>query len=203
MPKLENQAIRVRRVTDAALNLVGEFHLVTPLPRKYVAELLVVRLFSLFESVVEEVACRMVCGAVYCDGSPVVLQRERPCRGLDHARSAMKTFNRRQPKNELRWGKASDIAENLEMLFPRTEHFIATVLGHGIFISDLRKVRNHIAHGSQGTHKAFQDVVANRYGVRIPGISPAAMLLSPRFKPLLIEQYCIQTRAILKAVIRA
>jgi hypothetical protein len=85
------------------------------------------------------------------------------------------------------------------MLLPRSEHFIATLLGHGIFVTDLRKLRNHIAHGNQGTHKAFQDVVSNRYGVRIPGMTPATLLLSPRFRPILLEEYCLSTRAVLKA----
>ncbi len=203
MPSLANQAAKIESVISAALQLITQFHTVTNLPRRYVAELIIIRVFSLFESIVEDAACRMICGASYYDGTHAALQRARPCRGFEQARLAMRTFNRQIPRNELRWGRASDIADNLEMLFPRTEHFIATLLGHGIFVSDLRKVRNHIAHGNQGTHRAFQDVVANRYGVRIPGVTPATLLLSPRFRPILVEQYCLQTRAVLRAAIKA
>ena len=135
----------------------------------------------------------MVCGFRYCDGSAATLIRPKPIRGLASARTAMQIFNRANPRNELRWSRARDIADNVEMLLGPNEHFVDTLLGHGGFISDLRKVRNHIAHGNDGTHQKFQESVANFYGAKVYGLTPGKMLLSSRFRPTLVEQFCIKT----------
>ena len=165
--------------------------------RTYVAELIVIRIFSLFEAIVEDTACRLVCGAKYCDGSSASLLRQRPTQGFEKARNAMRRYGRTNPREKLRWNRAGEISKNLEHFFPSNEHFVATLLGHGQFISDLRKIRNHIAHGNAGTRGKFQEVVSNYYGARVPALTPGRMLLSSRFSPLLVEQFCVNTRAIL------
>jgi hypothetical protein len=197
------QAAKVQVETTAALALVSQLTTIeTRLPRQYVAELIVVRLFSLFEAIVEDSACRMVCGARYCDGTSPNLLRPRPTRSFEQARDAMRKFGRTNQRNELRWNRANEIVSNLENLFSRNEHFVATLLGHGIFISDLRKVRNHIAHGTKDTYQDFQAVVSNLYGARVPGLTPGKILLSSRFKPILVERFCRQTHTILSAALR-
>jgi hypothetical protein len=114
----------------------------------------------------------------------------------------MQQYGRATRRNELRWNRAGEIAANLEMLLNRNEHFIDTIIGHGIFVSDLRKVRNHIAHGTRSTYADFQDVVSNYYGARVPGLTPGKMLLSARFSPMLVERFCRQTHAVLKAALK-
>lgn len=203
MRTLAKQASWVQRDTTAALGLVAQLSAVgAHLPRQYIAELIVVRLFSLFEAIVEDCACRMICGVKYCDGSDGNLRRPRPTRGFDQARMAMQQYNRAHPRHVLRWNGAGEIAANLETLYGRNEHFVATLLGHGGFISELRKTRNHIAHGNEGTHQPFQEVVFRYYGAVVPAMTPGRMLLSSRFKPFLVEQFCIRTGAILRAAIR-
>jgi hypothetical protein len=200
---LINQANKVREETAEALALVNQLtSIATTLPRQYVAELIVIRLFSLFEAIVEDAACRMTCGVQYCDGTAPVLLRPRPTKGFERARDAMRQYDRNVPRTELRWNRAREIALNLEKLFGRNEHFVAILLGYGGFISDLRKVRNHIAHGNEGTYKRFQEVVTRHYGAHVPGLTPGRMLLSSRFSPILVEQFCRQTNAILKAALR-
>ena len=76
MRTLQSQASKVQTETAAALGLVGQLTTIaTTLPRQYVAELIVVRLFSLFEAIVEDAACRMIVvlstvtgrHLIYCD----------------------------------------------------------------------------------------------------------------------------------------
>lgn len=203
MSDLLIEKAKILAETTTALGLVTQLRHIEKMPRQYVAELIVVRIFSMFEAVVEDSACKLVCGASYCDGSSSGLIRGRPTRGFQRARDAMKDFNRTTRREHLRWSKSGDIAKNLEKLFPATETFVATLQGHGQFISDLRKIRNHIAHGNEGTRVAFQEAVQNYYGARVPGLTPGRMLLSSRFSPILVEQVCVKTRAILKASIRA
>ena len=137
MPTLGPQADQVRSTVATALALVGRLRSLGDLPRRYVAEMIVVRLFALFEAVIEDSACRLVCGAAYCDGSVAALQRPRPTQGLVRARNAMSTYGRTDPRWMLRWTAASEIRYNLEYLFPSNEHMVQTILGHGQFIADL------------------------------------------------------------------
>jgi len=114
----------------------------------------------------------------------------------------MRNFNRPSPHNKLRWNKASEIKKNLKFLFPQNEHFVTVIDVHGQFISDLRKVRNHIAHGNVGTRRKFSEVVKNYYGASVNGMTPGRMLLSNRFSPLLVEEFCRKTQIILLAAIK-
>ncbi len=205
MSTLRPQADQIRQTTATALTLATHIRSVDSLPRVYVAEMITVRLYSLFEAIIEDSACRLICGAKYCDGSSPLLQRPHPTQGFERARDAMCTFGRPDPEKEkfqLRWGRAREIRKNLEYLFSPREHFIHTVVGHGQFISDLRKMRNHIAHGSVGTRRKFNEVVRNYYGANVNAITPGKMLLSSRFSPLLLEQFCRKTQIILLAVIK-
>lgn len=203
MPSLTKQAALARNACDDALSLITKLRALDEIPRRYVAEMIVVRLFALFEAFVEDSACRLLCGATYCDGTHPALQLSRPTRGFERARDAMRTYARLKPHNMLRWGKAGEIRKNLEYVFPAHEHFVNTLIGHGQFISDLRKVRNHIAHSNAGTRRDFSQVSANYYGAPVNGITPGRMLLSNRFAPILVEQFSLKTRIILRAAVKA
>ena len=204
MPTLRPQLERARRETAFALTIVSK--LAEPgshsIPSHYIAELVLLRMFALLESALEESACRLICGARYCDGYAPQLLRHRPVRGLEKARAEMREYNRATPMNRLRWTRARDIAENLEKLLPRNEHFVTTVLNHGVHISDMRKIRNHIAHRNAETRKRFQDVIYQHYGARVPGLTPGKFLVSSRFSPSILEQMCRQTQIVIRAAIR-
>ncbi len=200
---LTKDAAQIRKITDAALNVSQNINSIETVPRTYVAELLVVRLFSMYEIFVENVSCRMVCGYNYCDGSKPDLLRERPAAGSQRALQAMRNFNRDAPHYLLRWSKPSEIKKNLECLFPSSEHFLNSLSNHGNVISDVRKIRNHIAHGNVGTRRAFNAVVRNYYGADINSMTPGKLLLTPRFEPILVEQFCRTIRIVLLESIKA
>ena len=199
---LNSQLRRSIRQTNSALAIVGQLAEMKTMPRHYIAELLLLRTFALFESVVEESACGLVCGAAYCDGSLPSLLRPKPTRGFERARKEMQVYNRDKPKFQLRWTKASDIRENLHFLFPHTEHFTTTLASHGTLIANVRKVRNHIVHRNSGTHKKFQEVVLQEYGATVPSIVPGRMLMSSRFSPSLLDQWCRKLQIVAKETLR-
>lgn len=201
MSTLNLQAHYILQATTKAMAVIQNLTSLDGTPRTYVAEMILVRLFAHFEAVVEDSACRLVCGAKYCDGSAPSLQRTCPTRGFERARRAMATFGRTE-RRVLRWGKASEIKKNLDHLFPDNEHFVDTLVGHGQFISDLRKVRNHVAHCTPATRLKFDEVVKNYYGASINGMTPGRMLLSSRFSPLLVEVFCRKTQIILLSAIK-
>jgi hypothetical protein len=194
---------RVHRQTSSALTLLATLPRLRGVSRHYIAELIVIRTFALFESIIEDAACRLVCGATYHDGTAATLLRPRPTHGIARARQAMSEYNRTAPRTRLRWNKASEIRANLEELFPATEHFVITFHAHSAFVSDLRKVRNHIAHANAGTRIGFQQVVADYYGASVPALTPGRLLLSPRFVPTVAERWCRQASIVLRAALRA
>lgn len=168
-------------------------------PNHYFSELLLLRCFAVFESVIEDMSCKLVCGAQYCDGSIPNLRRPQPTRGRERALDAMQRFNRASPRYRLRWTRAADIAANLEELFPDNEHFVDTLRNYGNVISTVRKVRNHIAHRNAGTRVKFQEVVRQQYGANVSSITPGRLLVSPRFSPSLVEKWPLELRAIVRA----
>jgi len=203
MASLTGQIARLDKQVSSALALLATLPDLAGVSRHYIAELVILRTFALFESIVEQSACRLVCGATYLDGTPAQLLRPVPTKGIRRAREAMSQYNRTKPLQQLRWNKPVNIRTNLDTLFPPTEHFIATLQGHSKFIADIRKVRNHIAHANEGTRTKFQQVVLNYYGAVVPSLTPGRMLVSPRFKPSLAERWARETHIVVRAALRA
>ena len=98
MPALLSQAKRVREQVQVARQLIDRITVIDDIPRQYVAELIIVRIFALFESIVEDSACLMVCGAPYCDDQRPNLLRPTPTRGRVRALSAMRDYGRSDPR---------------------------------------------------------------------------------------------------------
>lgn len=203
MASLNGQKVRIETQVERALSLLNSIPGIRGTSRHYLAEIALIRVYALFESVLEEAACRLVSGADYLDGSSPNLLRPQPTRGFERARRAMRTFGRSSPRIPLRWNKPSEVRDNLSELFPPTEHFVVHFQQHGKTISHIRKTRNHIAHANVGTRLRFQEVVEDLYGAKVPTITPGRLLLSPRFFPTTAERWCKELRIIMKGAIRA
>ena len=203
MPSLGVLLSRVDKQVDFSLSLLATLPNLKGVSRHYIAELIMIRIFALFESVAEESACRLVCGTAYSDGATPRLLRPKPTRSNLRALDAMRCYNRNKPRTHLRWNQPAEIRANLDTLLPPSEHFITTFQAHGQLISNLRKARNHIAHANRSTGAKFQQVVLDHYGAKVPSLTPGRMLLSPRFTPSLAERWCKGTRIILRTALRA
>src|SRR5207249_2455104 len=108
------------------------------------------------------VGAKLLCGATYLDAThPGRLVTARSMAG---AVTAMKTHGRSKPKNYLSWTKSKDIQDNLSLTLDAVDPFFAVVTKHGSLLSEMRFVRNHIAHGNSGTRSNFRKVVRQYYG---------------------------------------
>ena len=85
MSSLRPPLDRVDEETIRALDLVSRVQRSAEVPSHYIAELVLIRTFAVFEDAIEDSACRMVCGAAYCDGNVPSLLRARPTRGRERA----------------------------------------------------------------------------------------------------------------------
>ena len=166
-------------------------------------EMMALQAFYSFESAMEEVAAKIVCGARYVDGVIPVLTHPQTATA-DDALVAMRTFSRPRPKGILWWNKSPEIRGNVQHVIDNNENYCAMCIAHAAAINEMRVVRNHIAHNNKGTRQEYVNVVASRLGgqpTKVP--RPGAFLLRKFSAVILIEEYVISLEAILKAVVKA
>jgi hypothetical protein len=80
------------------------------------------------------------------------------------------------------------------------DHCISVMLNYGSFLTDMRYIRNHIAHRNDSTRDNFRTLVRRYYGATPPGITSGVLLLSPRVsrpRPL-IEIHILSARILIK-----
>jgi hypothetical protein len=165
--------------------------------QKLVAELVMMRLFDDFQEAIAGIALRLACGTPYADGTlPTLLTS--PAKSTIKARALYETFGRTR-QQYAKWSKAAFINETTRHVLDPSEPFTAACLAHGSVIAEMQVVRNRIAHANATSRAAYAKVVKRWYGAKRNNVSPGTLLLSPRFSPILLEQYLISCRVIATA----
>ena len=201
MPRLDLEYKSYLRETDKLLELYANISPLLLTYQKVVAEIIILRLFDLLQNVIKSTTVKIICRARYIDGSnPLLLE---PARSSQEALSKMKSHNRRKPRTDLRWSKVKDIKENVRHLINISDHFVTVLDIHASFIEEVRRVRTRIAHNNLASRKNYRLVVRIHYGAFVNSITPGILLLSPRRKPTLIEQYLRKARILVKEMVKA
>lgn len=187
--------------TNRLLDLCKTLGAMEPVHQKLVAEIVLLRLFYLFENVISSVCMKLTCGANYADGThPILLKRAR---SIQNARALLQTYGRTQPRGTLKWSKSKEIKENLRHVIDANDNVINVVDRNGVLIDELRRVRNRIAHNNPQSRKNYRDVVRKHYGGYLNYVTPGMLLLTRRIHPPLLEQYIRQQRIVIKDVVKA
>lgn len=171
---------------------------IPPSMRGFVAEILMLRLFSILEESVRETACRVACGVAYRNGT--VATPIRRCANLTDAINQFKTYNRRQVLQNLRFTNFSQTRKSVINIIPNGEPFLAKLGLHSVDFDEMRKVRNHIAHRYRNTYLDYKQIIIHRYGAYIkqtPGVFLISTTRSPRSK---IEEYYIKIKVIINDI---
>jgi len=186
------------RLTDVIDNLAGT----DPRFQKLIAELVMVRLFSLVEEHLKSITLKVLCGAPYVDATSATLIV--PCRNTRTALNNIITHGRTHPLHlySVKWTNVAAIKGNVRHLLNATEHMVTVLDQHSLIIDEMRNVRNHIAHGTQDTGRKFKGVVYRHYGATPNNVTPGVLLLSPRQTPILINQYIVSSRIIIRDMIK-
>ena len=151
------------------------------------AELLMLRLFSIVEDAIEDLACKLVAGSPYANGTNPV--RLFTAKSMGGARSAMLTHGRPKPWSHLRWTSAGDIRKSTAQVLNSADPFIVYAQAHGNILSEMRKVRNFLAHRSPQARQGYRDVVRLVYGAN-SRVRIGAFLTSRRSRPVAkIDEY--------------
>jgi hypothetical protein len=185
---------------DKLLGLTSNLGRLEPEYQKLAAETILLRQSYMLENTLKSISCKLVCGAKYLDNSSP--NPEITLRSINDALVAMKSHGREKARNDLRWSKVNDIKQNLENLVPSDEYLIVQLERHGALISDIRKVRNQIAHNNSATRKEYRYIVKKHYGAYLNNITPGILLLSDRRSPNLLFQYLKQSQVLMKQILK-
>lgn len=169
--------------------------------QKLVAEMVLLRLFSLFENLVSSVPAKLVSGATFVDGTtPTLLTTARSSQG---ARGLFQTYGRTRTRHQLHWSKASEIKENVRHVIDAGDNFVFVIDRNGSFIEEMRRVRNRIAHNNSQSRIKYRDVVRRYYGAYVNRVTPGTLLLSSRVIPRLLDQFITMARVLAKDLVKA
>jgi hypothetical protein len=202
MPRLSVDYTVYCQDVDKLVSLQSQVVTLRPEHSKLVAEIVLLRLFDLFQQCLESIACKIVCGAPYVDGMHPTLLRPAA-----HSRTAaerlMLSHGRSRPRHGTAWSKATEAKENVRYLINANDHFMTTLDHHGMFIDEMRRVRNRIAHNSKNARHEYREVVRRYYGAYLNSIAPGTLLMSPRQAPGLIDQYLVKSKILVKELVKA
>lgn len=165
----------------------------------FISELVMMRLFSIVEASIAEIAYKLATGAKYSNGnSPLLLVS--PCPSMNAAKIKMRNENRGGRTVDLKWSKASYIKQSIRYVLDDTDCFARNIDNHGIIISEMSKVRNFIAHKNPNSKDGYKSVLRQKYGAH-PKLQVGAFLLSTKRTPTSnLEIYIKTSRIFLKDI---
>lgn len=163
-----------------------------------ISEVIMLRLFSVLESTISEVAFKLACGAVYRNGKTPVIYKQ--CNSIQDAFSNMLSYNRRKPMRYLQWTKSSLVKDSIEHILDITDSYYKNIQYHSNLINEMRVVRNHIAHRSTSTRQEYNQILQQTYGGN-PRLTLGTFLTSTSRNQISnIDKYIASTRIILNDI---
>jgi len=201
MARLDPELRSFTEETDRLLALLASINPMASLHRKLIAEVVHLRLAILVENHMKIVISKLCCGTCYLDGStPSLLVQQRSAAA---AVNAMKTLNRTKAIN-VSWNDGPSIRTGVEHIVDPTDHCVTVLRNFGSHFTEMRYIRNHIAHRNEGSRSNFRKLVRTYYGANVPGISSGLLLLSPTVSvPPLIEVHIRKSRTLIKDLLKA
>lgn len=163
----------------------------------FVAEVVLLRLFSIIEISMKETAMKLACQAPYRNGTAPTLFIN--CRSLIDAENQFISYNRTKPAR-LSWTNAKFIKDSIKKVIPPAESYRTNLIIHGATYEEMRKVRNHVAHRARSTYNNYKIVVNTTFGANL-NIQPGPFLTSTKRIPIAkIDYYLGAAKIILNDV---
>ena len=164
----------------------------------FVAEVLMLRMFSILENSVREVSIRVACGVPYKNGvvsTPII-----KCSSIPDALNRFKSVGRRKPLTNLNFSNVKHTNDSIKYIINSSEPIRVKLTHYGNEFEQMRIVRNHIAHRNESTYNHFKSVIINKYGAYLK-LKPSVFLTSTKRQPrALIEEYLITIRVIINDI---
>jgi hypothetical protein len=195
LPKLESTISRANTTIDRLSSYKTQSANLEAKYQNFISEMIMLRLFSVFEDSVADIAFKITAGATYINGSQPTLNVK--ANNTTSARALLLSHGRSNSIRNLQWTKAKFIRESVEYVFSPNETFISRVQQHGGIIEEMRKVRNVIAHNSASAKSDYKTLVRTTYGANL-NIKVGAFLTSTKRTSIPnIEKYLRSTKVVL------
>lgn len=169
-----------------------------PLFQGFVAEVLMLRLFSILEKAVIDISCRVACGASYTNGvmpTPFVLASS-----LDDAINQFKSYNRPKSLKNLQFTSVGNTNDAIKKVLPPTEPLRQNLNNYGVQFDEMRNVRNQIAHRTSSTYEKYQSVIKRKYGSELKIKTSVFLISTTRERIPLIDQYVTIVKLIVRDI---
>lgn len=157
-------------------NYRNDSKILEPKFQHFIAEVVIIRLFSILENCIRETALKVACQANYRNGTEPTLTLV--CRSTIDAETQFINFNRPRPIR-LKWTKASYVHNSTKEVIPITEQFRIQINNYAALLNEMRRVRNHIAHRTSSTRREYKNVIRHIFGANLK-IQPGAYLTSTK-----------------------
>jgi hypothetical protein len=199
MPRLAADLSSFRLETDRLLGLYASIAPLAPAHRKLVAEVVQLRLAILVENTLRSIFSKVACATPYIDGAlPAILV---PSASMASAISNMQVVGRPKTRS-LKWNDGAEIRRNIQYLVDSSDYSVLTMLTYGTYLTDVRYVRNHIAHKNSGSRANFRKILLKYYGSAPSGVDCGTLLTTPRFTPTVLEEQIRTGRAMIRDLTR-
>jgi len=202
MPSLYTTYCAFTSAADKLSVLLSGISTLPPLHRKLVAELILLRLFSLLVDTIQSTAAKLLCGAHYLDGTlPHTLIPS--AKSNTAALELIRTHGRAKPLKYLKWNMPSQVYDNVQYVIHHNDNICAAVTVHALHFKHMCLIRHHIAHSQAHTRKLYRDVVQHYYGAYLPAMTPGRLLMSARHSPSILARYISFSRIFVKQMLKA
>lgn len=166
-----------------------------------VAELILLRSFSVVELTLRDVAFKLAVGSPYCDGTPSTPLKI--CTSLFNAQEEMRNHNRTKPITNLKWTRGKYIKNSVKFILPDQSPYVTSIEKYSTNIKEMAEVRNFIAHRTASSRENFRKIIRNIYGYQ-KKVSVGVFLTSQSQTIIPnLERYLIESRLILKEICKA
>ena len=203
MPSVADDYAAFRAETARLAALIHSTSTIAPAHRKFIAEIALLRLAILIENSMKSVLCKISCGAAYIDGTvPIILAQQK---NGPAAISAMKSLSRPKLRYSLPWNDGPEIRENIRFLIDPSDSCHQSLKRYGGYLTEIRWIRNHIAHRNNTSRANFVKLIRRYYGAKVPGVTCGNLLISPRVSPTrpLLEKHIITANVMIKELVKA
>ena len=171
-----------------------------PTIQGFVAEILMLRLFSILEKAVLDFSCRLACGAQYLNGNiPAPVIRATT---IADAINKFKNYNRRSTINYLQFSNVSSINNSIRHVIPATEPFRQNLGHYGVEFEEMRNVRNQIAHRNSSTYVNYKSVIVRRYGSALKLKTSVFLISTTRERIPIIDQYVTTVKLMIRDMVK-
>jgi len=199
-PRLNVSLSKANKQLDRLINYVSSTNSL-PAPHQYlIAEIIMLRAFSILDETSKEIALKLTCGARYLNGqSPQLTVNAKSMSG---AETILRSHARTTPVQYLKFTNAHFLKKSVKKVISVQDPYVRNALFHSVVFDEMRKVRNFIAHRSPSSRRDYKDVIYDTYNINLRlQIGPFLMSRS-RHSTTNLSRYLISIKVILNDLIK-